>query len=68
MSPELMKTVCEHAMGNYRILCTLSAELLTTAAQQERTQLDEKLYFECFAPPTPINKKKQTHTGGKIYG
>ena len=60
MSHELMQTVCEHAMGNYRVLCLMSAELLALACQQERTQLDEKLYFECFAPPTPVNKRKAT--------
>lgn len=60
MSQELMQTVCEHAMGNYRALCIMSAELLAAAAQQERTQLDEKLYFECFAPPTPASKRKST--------
>lgn len=58
MSKELMQTVCEHAAGNYRILCNISNELLATAAQQERTQLDEKLYLECFASPTTPNKRK----------
>ena len=58
MSHELMQTVCEHAMGNYRALCNMSGELLATAAQQERTQLDEKLYFECFPAPTAASKRK----------
>lgn len=58
MSPVLMQTVCEHAMGNYRALCTLSYELLAAAAQQEKAQLDEKLYFECFPTPTPVRKRK----------
>lgn len=59
MSRELMQTVCEHAMGNYRVLCIMCNELLATAAKQERTQLDEKLYFECF-PITPPNKRKNS--------
>jgi len=59
MSQELMQTVCEHSMGNYRALCLMSAELLAMAAQQERTQLDEKLYFECFPLPTPTGKRKR---------
>ena len=58
MSKELMQTVCEHAVGNYRVLCNISADLLAAAAQQERTQLDEKLYFECYAPPVTSNKRK----------
>ncbi len=52
--------LCEHAMGNYRVLCTMAGELLATAAQQNRTQMDEKLYFECFAPPAPKNNRKKS--------
>jgi general secretion pathway protein A len=63
MSKELMQTVCEHAMGNYRVLCIISGELLATATQQERTQLDEKLYFECFAKPVPTAKRKPSSIG-----
>jgi len=37
MTAELMNTLCEHALGNYRVLTTMAAELLATAAQQERT-------------------------------
>lgn len=60
MSGELMQTLCEHAMGNYRVLCTMAGELLATAAQQNRSQLDEKLYFECFAPPAPPPRQRKT--------
>ena len=60
MTPELIQTLCEHAMGNYRVLCTMAGELLATAAQQERTQMDEKLYLECFAPPAPKNNLKHS--------
>jgi type II secretory pathway predicted ATPase ExeA len=49
MTPELMQTLCDHALGNYRVLTGMAAELLALAAQQERTQLDEKLYLEAFA-------------------
>ena len=45
------QTLCDHALGNYRIMTTLAAELLAAAAQREATQLDEKLYLEVFAPP-----------------
>lgn len=60
MTPELMQTLCDHAIGNYRALCTMAGELLETAAQQEKTQLDEKLYLECFAVPVPSRKQKQS--------
>ena len=52
-----MQTLCEHAMGNYRALCTMAGELLDMAAQQEKTQLDEKLYLDCFAVPVSTRKK-----------
>lgn len=57
MTQELMQTLCEHAMGNYRALCTMAGELLDMAAQQEKTQLDEKLYLDCFAVPVSTRKK-----------
>jgi type II secretory pathway predicted ATPase ExeA len=53
LTPELMTTLCEHALGNYRVLTTMAAELLAAAAQRELRQLDEKLYLELFAAPRP---------------
>jgi type II secretory pathway predicted ATPase ExeA len=53
MTPELMKTLCDHAVGNYRVLTSLAAELLASAAQREITRLDEKLYLEVFGSPDP---------------
>ena len=49
MTPELITVLCEHAIGNYRVLTGMAAELLATAAQRELTQLDEKLFLERFA-------------------
>lgn len=63
MTHTLMQTLCDHAMGNYRVLCTMASELLASAAQQEKTQLDEKLYLECFAIPSPTRKQKIIKTG-----
>lgn len=57
MTHELMQALCDHAMGNYRVLCTMANELLSCAAQQEKTQLDEKLFFDYFAVSTPARKK-----------
>lgn len=53
MTRELMHTLCDHALGNYRVMSTLAAELLSAAAQREATHLDEKLYLEVFSPPNP---------------
>lgn len=49
MTPTLTETLCEHALGNYRVLTTLAAELLANAAQRELTQLDEALFLELYA-------------------
>lgn len=49
MTQELMNTLCDHAVGNYRVLTSMAAELLARAAQHELTQLDEKLYLQVFA-------------------
>jgi len=51
MTPELMHTLCEHALGNFRVLTTLGAELLDAAVQRQVSVLDEKLYLEVFAAP-----------------
>ena len=58
MSTGLLQTLCEHAAGNLRLLMNMAHDLLSAAAQQERDQLDEKLYFEVFTPdPKPGGKR-----------
>ncbi len=57
MSPALMQTLCDHALGNYRVLTSIGAELLAAAAHQEITQLDEKLYLEVFGAPKTRSRK-----------
>ncbi len=57
MTQGLMQTLCDHALGNYRVLTTMSAQLLTVAAQQELIQLDEKLYLQVFGNPTQTSRK-----------
>jgi len=58
MTAGLIQTLCEHSMGNYRVLCVMAGELLATAFQQDRQSLDEQLFFECFTPSKPTNKRK----------
>ena len=57
MTPELMQTLCDHAVGNHRVLTSIAAELLASAAQQEITRLDEKLYLEVFGTPASKPRK-----------
>jgi type II secretory pathway predicted ATPase ExeA len=49
MSPELIDTLCDHAVGNYRAVVNMASELLAVAARRGLEQLDEKLYFEVYA-------------------
>ncbi|MCI0745101.1 MAG: ATP-binding protein [Verrucomicrobia subdivision 3 bacterium] len=60
MTPELVKTLCDHALGNYRVLATMASELLAAAAQQDLPQLDEKLFLNVFAayPATPSKRSE----------
>ena len=50
MTPQLVATLCEHAAGNYRVLCHMSAELLAEGGRRQVAQLDEKLYMDVFSP------------------
>ncbi len=53
MTPGLIDTLCEHATGNYRVLCALCSELLAAACDRELKQLDEKLFLELTSAPPP---------------
>ena len=50
MTIGLCQTLCDHAMGNYRVLTQMAAELLASAAQRQLGQLDEKLFLELYGP------------------
>lgn len=53
MTPELLDTLVDHCAGNYRVLMTMSADLLSYGMAQEVAQLDEKVYLEVFQPKLP---------------
>jgi len=63
MSTQLKTTLAEHAAGNYRVMMNLADELLVTAAERELDKLDEKLFFEVFAPPATSKKKTASRKG-----
>ena len=48
MSPELVRTIAEHAMGNHRVAVGTAAELLAAAEHSEQDVLDEGFYLEVF--------------------
>lgn len=56
MNPALKQTLCERAGGNYRVMTNMAAQLLAVAAQRQLPVLDDKLYLDVFAPPTPTIK------------
>ncbi len=58
MSEELMNTLCDHSLGNYRIMTTLANELLEEACRQKLPHLDETLYFKVFAQSTQKSKSQ----------
>jgi type II secretory pathway predicted ATPase ExeA len=57
MTPEVIATLCDHAQGNLRSLMNMAGELLALAAHREAPQIDEKLFFELFATPSPTQAK-----------
>jgi len=57
MTPELVTVLCDHATGNYRALMNMAGELLAEAAQRDLRHLDEKLFLDAFAAPTPASAK-----------
>lgn len=69
MTPELMATICDHAAGNLRTLVTMAGERLAAAAPRECKRLDEKLYFDVFAPPgaakAPVGAAAGRRGGGR---
>ena len=58
MTEQLMDALVDHSAGNYRLLMTMSAELLAYGIAHEVSQLDEKFYLELFHPKGPTSKKK----------
>ena len=58
MTDGLMDVLVDHSAGNYRLLMTMSAELLAYGIAHEVSQLDEKFYLELFHPKGPSSKKK----------
>jgi len=58
MTEQLMDALVDHSAGNYRLLMTMSAELLAYGIAHEVSQLDEKFYLELFHPKGSASKKK----------
>ena len=59
MTRELVEALCDHALGNYRVLVTMANELLSAGAQREAEVLDEKLYLELFATTRSVGPARR---------
>ena len=66
MTKELVETLCDHALGNPRMLLGMADELLAVAARRQLSQLDDKLYLEVFAADsvakTPKGRRSSSPT------
>ena len=60
---ELAATLCDHALGNYRVLVTMANDLLSAAVQRDINVLDEKLYLEVFTVPATEKTARQSRGG-----
>ena len=59
MSAALKETLVDHSGGNLRMLNNMAAELLAKAAQEELTQMDEKLFLSTFTQGKTSSKRKK---------
>ena len=57
MTPEVINTIADHAMGNLRSLMIMADNLLSAAVRREVRTIDEKLFFEVCTEAT--TKKAQ---------
>ncbi len=59
ITPELVAVLCDHAVGNYRVLTGIAGELLATAAQRELPLIDEKLFLECYGNSASQSRQRR---------
>jgi hypothetical protein len=60
LTPEVMNILCEHALGNPRVLMQMADDLLLAAIERESDRIDEKLYLEVFAAPKDTRSRART--------
>ena len=57
MTKPLMQTIAEQAVGNWRAAMNVAQELLLAAAVEERSELDEQLFFDVFGGATKPRRR-----------
>lgn len=58
MTPTLSQTLVEHSAGNPRVMMNTASELLFHALEQDRSEIDEKLFFELMDKHAPKVRAK----------
>jgi general secretion pathway protein A len=59
MSPDLMATLADKAMGNCRAMTQMAEQLLLTGIRRDLPQLDEQLFIELFSVKNPKRKTRK---------
>jgi hypothetical protein len=59
----LIHTLCEHSLGNPRVLLNTAGELLHAAAQKDFAQLDDKLYLDVCGQAIEATAPKRVAAG-----
>jgi type II secretory pathway predicted ATPase ExeA len=59
IAPALLPMLADHAIGNFRVLTNLAAELLAAAAQRQRDEIDEQLFFDVVTPRQPAQTPRR---------
>ena len=59
MSKELIQTLADHSMGNWRALMNMASEVLLAGMAADRSELDEKLFLELFGDRVARNRKSR---------
>jgi general secretion pathway protein A len=59
LSPGLIETLAEHAVGSPRVLMNLAGECLAIGMYKETTHLDEGLFFELFPPQSFASPRRK---------
>lgn len=60
LTQDTTRILCEHSLGNPRVLMQMADDLLLAAAQRQIDRIDEKLYLEVFAPPKDSRARTRT--------
>lgn len=65
MTKPVIDGLAEHAGGNFRTLTNLANELLSAAIKKDVAKVDEKLFFDTFAPPMKKSDARTSTKSGK---